>query len=124
MRLARMMQAIALQRAKIVGIAELEAQLLEELPVLVLPFFTDLLRQISLQVVGDAVVVDQRVVDVEEKDQALHVGRRHYSERTRFQLGLPAQHWDAVIPETVTLRARTAHHRAIGRVRDSLSRRA
>ena len=61
----------ALQRAEIVRVAQLAAQLLEELPVaLVLPV-ADLLRQVAAHVGHHVIVVDQRVVDVEEGDHSV-----------------------------------------------------
>src|SRR5438552_17422527 len=56
------------------------AMRLEYLPVLLLPSLTHLLGKVALQIGGDPVVVDEGVVDVEEKDDALHLsappGRR------------------------------------------------
>ena len=64
----------ALQRAQVVRVAQLDAQLLEQLPVaLVLPV-ADLLRQVAAHVGHHVIVVDQRVVDVEEGD---HPVARH-----------------------------------------------
>src|SRR5215470_11738398 len=65
-RLARMLHAVALESAEVVGISELSAELLEYLPVLLLPPLTDFPGEVKFQVRSDPVVVDQRVVDVEE----------------------------------------------------------
>ena len=63
----RILNAIPLQRAEIVRIAELDAQLLENRPVALLALRADLAREMTPEVVGDAIVVEQRVVHVEEK---------------------------------------------------------
>src|SRR5439155_26778165 len=67
------LHAVALERAEVIRVPELGAELLEHLPVLLLPALTHLLGQVVLQVRGDPVVVDEGVVDVEEEDDALHV---------------------------------------------------
>src|SRR5438094_10509142 len=68
MGIARVLYAIALERAEVVGVAELGAERLADRPVSLLPLRPDLARQVALQVGGDAVVVDERVVDVEQED--------------------------------------------------------
>ncbi len=65
-RIARVLDAVALERAEIVGVPELAAQLLEELPVAVRALLADLGGQMGAKVSGDPVVVEQRVVDIEE----------------------------------------------------------
>ena len=73
---ARAGVAIALQRAEVVGVAELGAQLLEELPVVGAAVLADLGVEMRAQIGGDAVVVEQRVVDVEEEDD-VHAALRY-----------------------------------------------
>ena len=73
---ARPRVAIPLQRAEVVGVAELVAELLEELPVLAAAVLADLGVEMRAQVGGDAVVVEQRVVDVEEEDD-VHAALRY-----------------------------------------------
>src|SRR5215469_1029318 len=63
-----MLQAIALERAQIVGIAQLRPQVFEELPIAQRPLGADISMQVQLQIRGDVIVVEQRVIDVEEKD--------------------------------------------------------
>jgi hypothetical protein len=63
--------AVALQRAEVVGIAELAAQALELDPVAVGARRTELAHQVLAQVGDDAVVVEQRVVDVEQEDDVV-----------------------------------------------------
>ena len=68
--------AVALQRAEIVGIAEFLPELLEMRPVK-LAGLAELAGQVLAQIVGDAVVVEQRVVDIQKKDDVvLHVRPR------------------------------------------------
>ncbi len=66
--------AIALQRAEIIRIAEFLAQLLEDRPIAVMGVFAIFPLQIIAEVLGDAVIVDQRVVDVEQKTDVGHLG--------------------------------------------------
>jgi len=60
--------SVALQRAQIVGIPELLTQLLEELPVPATGLLPHIGVEMPTQVVCNAVVVEQRVVDIEEHD--------------------------------------------------------
>jgi hypothetical protein len=69
-RLARVREAKALERSQVVGVAELRAQLFEELPVALLALLAERGREVRAKVGRDRVVVEQRVVDVEEKDGA------------------------------------------------------
>jgi hypothetical protein len=64
--------AVALERAEIVGVAELGAELFEDFPVALLTLRADLLFQMVLEVVRNAVIVEQGVVDVEEEDEVRH----------------------------------------------------
>src|SRR5262249_59366756 len=73
MRLARMPQAISLECAEVVRVAELGAELFENLPVLLLRCFTDCLGQMPFQIRGNAIVIEKGVVDIEQEDHALHV---------------------------------------------------
>jgi len=68
-RVARVFQPVALERSQVVGIAQLPAQRLEQRPVALLALGADLLVQELFQVLGDPVVVEERVVDVEEEDE-------------------------------------------------------
>src|SRR5271166_6311379 len=67
MAVVRIFNAVTLQCAEIVRIAELDPQLLEDGPVALLALFADLAREMMPEVVGDAIVVKQRIVHVEEK---------------------------------------------------------
>ncbi len=67
-RIARVRLAVALQRPEDVRVAELAAQLLEDLEKLVGPAEPHLAHQVLPEVDDDAVVVEQRVVDVEQED--------------------------------------------------------
>src|SRR6266540_2716417 len=68
MRIARVLSPVALQGASIVGVAEFSAQLLENHPVALLPLMPDLARQMALQVGGDAIVVEEPVIPIEQAD--------------------------------------------------------
>ena len=59
---------VALQRAEVVGVAELRAQLLEDLPVALLRASPNASVRCRRRSAVDGVVVEQRVVDVEEVD--------------------------------------------------------
>ena len=59
-----MIDPVPLQRAEIVCVAELGAQLLEIIPVALLLIVADVALEIALHVGDDVVVVDQRVIDV------------------------------------------------------------
>ena len=73
----RIRDAEALERAEVVGVTELGAEPLELVPVPLLPVGAELLGQVAAQVVRHGVVVEQRVVDVEEVDGG--VGRHEAS---------------------------------------------
>ena len=64
----RIIDAVALQCSKIVGVSEFRSDLLEPLPIALRPFQADVRRQVTLQIGGDVVVVEQRVVHIEEKN--------------------------------------------------------
>ena len=70
----RVREPEALERAEVVRVAELLAQPLELVPVPLLPLGAEVLRQVRAQVGGDGVVVEQRVVDVEEEDGRVRHG--------------------------------------------------
>src|SRR5689334_13913039 len=62
------LDAITLQGAKIVGVAELGAELLEDGPVVVPASRAEALLEMPAEVGLNRIVVDERVVDVEEED--------------------------------------------------------
>ena len=68
--------AVPLQGAEVVGVAELVPELLEQLPVVAAAVLADLGVEVRAQVGGDAVVVEQRVVDVEQEDD-VHAALRY-----------------------------------------------
>ena len=70
--IARILQAVALERAKIIRVAKLRAELLKKVPVMLLAFRADLLFQMTLEVGGYPVVIEQRVVDVKKKNKIWH----------------------------------------------------
>ena len=62
------LEAIALKRAEVIRISELGAQLLEDLPLTVPARKAHLALEVCAQIALDGIVVEQRVVYVEEKD--------------------------------------------------------
>ena len=63
-----MLQAIALQSAKIIGITKLAPQIFKNLPIIVLAIGTKFLDQMLPEMHFDMIVIQQRVIDIEEKD--------------------------------------------------------
>jgi hypothetical protein len=75
--------AIALQRAEVVDVTELGAELLEDRPVALGARSTEFALEMLPQVGDDPVVVEQRVVDIEQEDDArardAHGGHRSFA---------------------------------------------
>src|SRR6188472_301404 len=65
--LVRLLTAVALQCAQIIGVTQFSPQLLEDAPITVCPFAPDLLFQMTLDVLGHAIVIQQGVVDIEQE---------------------------------------------------------
>jgi hypothetical protein len=68
-----------LEGAEVVGVPELLAQLLEDLPVVLLELVTEVRDEVRAKILDDAVVVEERVVHVEEEHGSPgfgHVRRR------------------------------------------------
>jgi hypothetical protein len=61
--------AVALQRAEVVGITELVARRVEDRPVAVGTGRAELALEMQAQLGDDSVVVEQRVVEVEQEDE-------------------------------------------------------
>lgn len=85
-RVAGICDAVALERAEVVGVTEFGAQLLEEGPIVLRAFGADFAFEVAFEVGGDAVVVEQRVVHVEQEDDFVcgHGGELVGAERARF----------------------------------------
>ena len=66
--ISRILDAIALQRAQIIRVTKFRAQLLEDGPVTLRALVADGVFEMALEVGGDTVVFEQRVVHVEEED--------------------------------------------------------
>ena len=66
-RLVRVGDPEALQRAEVVGVAELLPQLFEQREILARLLWPDLAVEIVVEILRDAIVVEQRVVDVEQE---------------------------------------------------------
>ena len=76
MGVAGMLHSISLQRAQVVRVAQLRPQLFEEGPVSLLPFVPDLLLEVTLEIGRDVIVVDERVVHVDQEDDRMSRGHR------------------------------------------------
>src|SRR3954451_15779467 len=72
MRIARMLHAISLKRTEVVRVSELVPKRLEDLPVLLLALVSQLAIHVPHQMRDDAIVVQQRVVDVKQRDDGMH----------------------------------------------------
>jgi len=72
-RIAGPLDAITLQRAQIVRVSELGAQLLENFPIAPCAGFAHFIREVAFQIFRHAIIVEQRVVDV-EKEHGARVG--------------------------------------------------
>src|SRR5438477_3945878 len=70
MRGARMSDPIPLQSAKVIRVAQFTPQLLENAPVFLCSRGADFAGEVALQILCDSVVVNQRVVYVEQEDDA------------------------------------------------------
>ena len=68
MRLVRIREAEPLQGAEIVRVSEFGAELLKEFPVPTLALLPEVLCEVLAQVLCDAIVVEERVVYVEQED--------------------------------------------------------
>src|SRR5579872_1163705 len=66
-----MFDAITLEGADVVAIAQLRHQILEDPPITIARSDAVSLLDMILEVVLDPVVVDQRVVDIDEKDDRM-----------------------------------------------------
>ena len=69
-RIARMLDAVTLQRPEVIRIAQLGSQLFEDSPILFCAVRTDFAGEMMPKVRLDSVVIEQRVVHVEQKDYA------------------------------------------------------
>ena len=79
------LDAVALQGTQVVGVPELPSQLLEDLPVPVPGRRPVCLLQVLAQMGLHPVIVDKRVVDIEEEDNV-----RHFSHRPEHAFSLPS----------------------------------
>ena len=70
------LDAQPLQRAEVVGVPELGAECFEDRPVTQLTLDANGARQGRLEVGDNAIVVEQRVVDIEKKDRSGECERR------------------------------------------------
>src|SRR3989442_13569273 len=71
-----MLHPIALQGTEIVRVAQLGSQLLEDGPVPLLPLASHLALEVSLEIGRDGIVVEQRVVDIEQEGNRIRSRHR------------------------------------------------
>jgi len=71
-----MLDPISLQRAQVVRVAQLGPQLFEDSPVSLLPLASDLALEVALEIGRDVIVVDERVVHVDQEDDRMSRGHR------------------------------------------------
>src|SRR6185369_15244237 len=74
---ARIGSSVTLQRAKIVRVSKLNAELFENFPVMFLAFGTNVQLEMAPQIGCDAIVIKERVVDVEQERYRIGGGGDH-----------------------------------------------
>lgn len=74
MRIIWVFDAVALKGSEIISVAQLLSQGLEDSPVMLITLNANLSLQITPEVLGHAVVIQQSVIDIEKKD---HRMKRH-----------------------------------------------
>src|SRR5437764_15075646 len=67
-----MPRAVTLQRAEIISVAKLGPKRLEDVPVVLLPFLPELPIHVPHEIGDDTIVVEQRVIDVEQRHLSMH----------------------------------------------------
>src|SRR4026209_1887684 len=91
MRVARVLSAVPLKSPQVIRIAQLPSQLFEDRPVSFLPLVADFALKITPQVFCYPIVVQQRIIHVEEKDNVRrysHAGSIAYREAPADMLRL------------------------------------
>jgi hypothetical protein len=80
-----------LERAQIICIAKLGANLLKKVPVVLLALRANLLLQMAFEISGYAVVIKQCVVNVEKENYLRHGDGENLHQHTRLnqKFGLP-----------------------------------
>src|SRR6185437_14410051 len=68
MRIIEILQPIPLQRAKIIGIAQLHPQRFENSPILIALFTAELTLQMLAEILLHGIVIEQGVVHIKQKD--------------------------------------------------------
>jgi hypothetical protein len=67
-----MLRPIPLQRTEVVRVAQFRPQCLEDVPIVLLAIMSELSVHVPHQIGHDAIVVEERVIDVEQGDKRLH----------------------------------------------------
>jgi hypothetical protein len=78
---ADVVDTVTLQGAEIIGIAKFGTQRLENAPVLPGTLWPDLAMQVLAQIVDHAIVVEERIVDIEQENELV---RRRFPRAGRF----------------------------------------
>src|SRR4030095_485001 len=68
MQSARMFGPISVQSAKVIRVSQLRPKLLENLPIFLRAFHTDLADEVALEICCHAIVIKQRVIYIEQED--------------------------------------------------------
>src|ERR1700756_369313 len=71
MRVARILAAIALKGAEVIRISQLSAQFFKKSPIALLPLMSYLLVEVALKVGRDAIVIEQRIVYIEQENHTV-----------------------------------------------------
>jgi hypothetical protein len=73
-RIVRVFQPILLQGTEVIRVPDLRTELVENVPVPLLPFWADLPLEMAHHVADDPIVIEQRVIDVEQKNDGARRG--------------------------------------------------
>src|ERR1035437_9603971 len=115
LRIARLLDAVTLQRAQIVGVSEFATQLLEDFPIVLFGGLTYLICEVALQVFRHAIVIEQRIVYI-EKEHGGRVGVRVIHKVSQVKVALSCQKigaqvapvtWACQVPSLVVQRRRS-----------------
>lgn len=99
MHVLRVLDAIALQRTEIVSIPQLCEQILENGPVPITTSGSVLVLEMGFDIGLDVIVVEKRIVDIDQEDDLIHRSYPYATSRTRLSVRLSRtqmlQHADA-----------------------------
>src|SRR5438270_1783791 len=84
MRVAQVLDAVALERAEVIGVAKLGPELFEDLPVALLALAAEGGLQVAPQILLDPIVVEQGVIDVEQERNVGNNRHRRLADSVSF----------------------------------------